>query len=106
MARDPFSSVQHFATSLKNDTAYTLRTTASGIARSGSIEGVHKFTTPLLGIGGLGLTFAGVASFDPLAVGMGGISLATSAARYFEHGEEIAAKAKSPGQEPPAPPPV
>lgn len=104
MARDPISSVKHFATSLKTDTGYTLRTTASGIAHSGSIEGPHKFTTPLLGAGGLLLVFGGVATGNPIHIGAGGISAVTAAARYFEHGEEIAAKAKS-GGEPPAPPP-
>ena len=90
--RDPISCVKHFVESLATNPTYTAKTTASGIAHIGEMDGVRKATTPLLGIAGIGLVFSGAATGNPLSVGLGGFAATHSAALFFEHGEEVASQ--------------
>jgi len=84
--RDPFSSAAFFATSLVHDPVHTVEDTWKGIQRNGELGPFYKVTTPALGVSGLGLVFAGVATADPVAVGFGAFTTAQIGGRYLELG--------------------
>jgi hypothetical protein len=103
MTRGPISGIKHFATSLFNNAADTLRTTGEGIAHIGEMSTIDKIAAPVFLVPGIALTFMGATAGDPFALALGTYGTLRGAGLFFEHGESLGAKAA--GAKPPEPPP-
>ena len=92
MTRGPISGISHFAKSLFNNAADTLKTTGEGIAHIGEMPTFDKIAAPVFLVPGLALTFIGASVGDPFAIALGTYGTLRGAGMFHEHGENLSGK--------------